>query len=94
MTIILAVPGKHRGKYDAALDATCPQCGLDFLQGAHSDCESDPQHSNEGETCPACGDFVEYCLGHGVIGDPDGAAIIMFHEDGRHMYCARGSDCR
>ena len=37
--------------------------------------------------CPACGEFIDYCHGHGVIGDPDGAAILEAHDDGNHEGC-------
>ena len=31
--------------------------------------------------CPACGDFIDYCQGHGEIGDPEGYAIIKQQEE-------------
>ena len=37
--------------------------------------------------CPACGEFIDYCLGHGDMGDPDGAAILDAHDDGIHDGC-------
>ena len=30
---------------------------------------------------PACGDFIDYCQGHGEIGDPEGYAIIKQQEE-------------
>ena len=43
--------------------------------------------------CPACGEFCDYCQGHGEIGDPMGAAILMAHDDGDHSGCHYLSDC-
>jgi hypothetical protein len=37
--------------------------------------------------CPACGDPIDYCSGHGDIGDPDGAAILAAHDDDDHSRC-------
>ena len=31
--------------------------------------------------CPACGDFIDYCQGHGEIGDPEGYAILKQQEE-------------
>ncbi len=43
--------------------------------------------------CPACGQEMDYCLGHGEIGDPVGAAILAAHDDGDHSRCdSRGCD--
>lgn len=48
---------------------------LDVLTG-----EGEPQ-------CPACGADIQYCQGHGEIGDPYGAAILAKHDDGDHSTC-------
>lgn len=37
--------------------------------------------------CPACGDLEDYCLGHGEIGDPEGAQILEDHDNGEHGGC-------
>jgi len=37
--------------------------------------------------CPACGDPIDYCQGHGIIGDPSGARILALHDDGSHVHC-------
>jgi hypothetical protein len=37
--------------------------------------------------CPACGSPIDYCQGHGEIGDPAGAAILAAHDDGDHTDC-------
>lgn len=48
---------------------------LDALTG-----ESEPE-------CPACGEGIQWCQGHGEIGDPDGAAILAAHDEGDHSRC-------
>jgi hypothetical protein len=43
--------------------------------------------------CPACGEPIDYCQGHGELGDPDGYWIIEQHDKGEHQYCdKRGCD--
>ena len=37
--------------------------------------------------CPACGAPIDYCTGHGEIGDPRGASILAAHDDGDHKRC-------
>jgi hypothetical protein len=37
--------------------------------------------------CPACGDVIDYCQGHGEMGDPAGFAILAAHDDGHHSEC-------
>lgn len=38
--------------------------------------------------CPACGAVMDYCLGHGEIGDPAGWAILVKHyDDNEHGEC-------
>lgn len=37
--------------------------------------------------CPACGSVIDYCQGHGEIGDPAGFAILQAHDDGDHSGC-------
>lgn len=40
--------------------------------------------------CPACGDLIDYCQGHGEIGDPVGRAILDCHDAGEHDDCFGG----
>lgn len=50
----------------------------------------DSDDSDSGEYvahCPACGEPIDYCQGHGEIGDPVGAAILAAHDDGDHSRC-------
>jgi hypothetical protein len=37
--------------------------------------------------CPACGDWIDYCQGHGEIGDPYGFEILERHDAGDHSEC-------
>jgi hypothetical protein len=51
------------------------------------DCDC-PRCQDENESrCPVCGDFSDYCLGHGEIGDPAGFAILTSHDAGNHDDC-------
>lgn len=43
--------------------------------------------------CPACGSPIDFCQGHGEIGDPAGAAILKAHDDDDHSGCHPDSDC-
>jgi hypothetical protein len=44
--------------------------------------------------CPACGDLIDYCQGHGEIGDPDGAGILDLHDQDMHGRCHPRSECK
>ena len=44
--------------------------------------------------CPACGEFIDYCQGHGPMGDPQGYAVLRLHDDDIHSLCHHLSDCR
>jgi hypothetical protein len=37
--------------------------------------------------CVACGEYIDYCQGHGAIGDPAGHAILEDHKNGDHSGC-------
>jgi hypothetical protein len=37
--------------------------------------------------CPACGQPIQYCSGHGSIGDPWGHDILTAHDNGDHADC-------
>ena len=47
----------------------------------------------EESACPACGEFISYCQGHGEIGDPAGFAILQAHDAGDHSDCADEAYC-
>ena len=44
--------------------------------------------------CPACGDHIDYCQGHGEIGDPYMYEILWLHDHDTHYRCHPASDCR
>lgn len=37
--------------------------------------------------CPACGDIIDSCQGHGEIGDPYGHETLRLHDRGIHNVC-------
>lgn len=41
----------------------------------------------EESRCPACGSVIDYCLGHGEIGDPRGYKILRQHDEDFHEDC-------
>jgi hypothetical protein len=56
--------------------ATCDECG-----------QADDHIHEYVASCPACGSPIDYCQGHGEIGDPAGRAILDRHDDGDHSLC-------
>jgi hypothetical protein len=44
--------------------------------------------------CPCCGDLIDYCPGHGEIGDPIGAQILADHDNDVHLLCHANSECQ
>lgn len=43
--------------------------------------------------CPACGEYPDYCAGHGVIGDPILAEVLERHDAGDHTSCVPSAVC-
>lgn len=43
--------------------------------------------------CPTCGEPIDYCQGHGEIGDPEGYANQVRHDAGDHSGCFEGDVC-
>ena len=41
------------------------------------------------EPCPVCAAPIDYCQGHGEIGDPDGWRILQMHDADDHSECHR-----
>ena len=37
--------------------------------------------------CVVCGEWIDFCQGHGEIGDPAGYAILKSHDSGDHSKC-------
>ena len=69
----------------------CARCGYDTGEWygdyvtadmATEDCPG------EYTRCPACGDPIDYCQGHGETGDPAGYATLAQHDAGNHNDCA------
>lgn len=38
-------------------------------------------------SCPACGSPMDYCQGHGPMGDPAGFDVLIAHDEGNHYGC-------
>ncbi len=55
----------------------------------HDDCRPEDDVSR----CPACGNPIDYCQGHGEIGDPIGFTILREHDDGDHERCYYSDAC-
>jgi hypothetical protein len=51
--------------------------------------DDDPGEATEPyvSRCPVCSDPIDYCQGHGEIGDPAGFAILASHDAGYHDDC-------
>lgn len=49
--------------------------------------ELDAAHDWTASRCVVCGDPIDYCQGHGPMGDPDGYEILEAHESGHHERC-------
>jgi hypothetical protein len=52
-----------------------------------------PNDYDDLDGCPACGSIIDYCQGHGEIGDPDGFAILALHDSGDHSECSADAWC-
>lgn len=63
---------------------TCPGCGADTRMPCAPDCPIDGEIVSR---CPACGSPMDYCQGHGEIGDPAGWAVLEAHDEGDHTQC-------
>lgn len=37
--------------------------------------------------CPACGERIDHCLGHGMVGDPHAYLVLTQHDSGDHSDC-------
>lgn len=76
-------------------DAThCWRCGADAeIAAPVAETETEYLDYDDTERCVVCGEFVDYCQGHGEIGDPHGYAIMVAHDNGDHSACdERGCD--
>jgi hypothetical protein len=82
----MATPLPSLGTCQWCEEAPATVQGYDEHNGPWSLCDE-----CNGETdvarCPACGDVIDYCQGHGEIGDPMGHATLAAHDDGQHDGC-------
>ena len=71
--------------------ADCPTRSLSGESEIGFDEPSDEEPSAEDDDdtarCPVCADPIDYCQGHGEIGDPAGFARLAAHDDGDHTRC-------
>lgn len=51
-------------------------------------------HDEYGSMCPACGDPIDYCPGHGELGDAYNNSILAMHDNGNHDECHVNSECK
>lgn len=49
--------------------------------------ERQDEMTEELSRCPACGEPIDYCQGHGEFGDAWGFAILELHDEGDHSQC-------
>lgn len=75
-------------------DWTAPDYAADPAR-YHLGCDHETGHCEyEVEAaCPACGERIDYCQGHGSIGDPLGASILASHDDDDHRRCHPDAEC-
>lgn len=50
--------------------------------------------TSESSWCPACGDVIDFCRGHGLMGDTQGYVTLRRHDMGNHRDCDPGPRCR
>lgn len=61
---------------------------------AHSTDTIDIEGYIASERCPACGEYLDYCYGHGEMGDPINYRILVLHRRGNHSACHPHSECK
>lgn len=96
-------PASHGETHGHPLVATtCGTCGrawcAECIPGPSSRCPFEDRHAEEepswDETddeepasCPACGEYIDFCMGHGPIGDPVGFDVLDRHDNDDHSRC-------
>lgn len=68
------------GQLCSECDAYLHSDGYDGLCGSCADLAA-------ADACPACGEPIDYCQGHGEIGDPEGFRVLQRHDLGDHSGC-------
>lgn len=70
---------------------------IEDTTGVKPDADSFPEDYYAGSTelygydfarCPACGETMDWCQGHGEMGDPVGFNILRAHDLGDHSMCS------
>jgi hypothetical protein len=75
---------------------TCPadRALLELTKGDYPKGEAGMVENETDEAvCPACGNPIDYCPGHGEIGDRPGALILRLHDRGDHSHCHPAAGC-
>lgn len=78
-----------------ACDFTC-HCGPGVEDGTDTECvfighdETDDTYVSR---CPVCGEHIDYCQGHGEMGDPIGYEKMAEHDLGNHDWCHSNATC-
>lgn len=67
--------------------------GIDLPSGIIDEVDSLADGWIQEPTCPACGNPIDYCQGHGEIGDPVGHDVLYLHDEGYHRLCHANADC-
>ena len=99
---VVARPAADGKYYDPVLQAVADRVTLmaevdrlqALLDGRPRDLSTETAEDEDEEgdeyvaRCPACGDVIDFCQGHGPdFGDPVGASILAAHDDGDHSEC-------
>lgn len=74
---------------DTGIFGTCDHLNVNVtsLRLSRPDDEEDEEDEEYVARCPACGDPIDYCQGHGEMGDPAGFAILAAHDGDDHSEC-------
>jgi hypothetical protein len=81
---VFVTPGKqHLASRFLRNAGYTPDCNVVDRQGGQFTGD-DEEHVSR---CPACGDLIDYCQGHGMLGDSIGATILHLHDEGHHENC-------
>lgn len=71
----------------------CHNCGEATILPNFPALDDNLDDNEEYTCCPACGSPIDYCQGHGEIGDPAGHAVLVAHDNDDHTQCHPDADC-